>query len=106
MAIHDDGNGPYTIREDGTKDYGQLTEFSINDESVVRFDADTGTLFLSTSPEDCKRLSSLIDEDAVCSPTISFPGFLPGMPEELKFENVKKIVSLEPGESGYHFSVT
>ena len=106
MAIHDDGNGPYTVRDDGSKDYGQLSELSLNDETVIRFHSDTGTLFLSTSPEDCKKLSSLIDEDADGSPTISIPGFLPGMPEMLKFENVKKIVSLEPGESGYHFSLT
>ena len=106
MAIHDDGNGPYTVRDDGSKDYGQLSELSLNDETVIRFDADTGTLFLSTGPEDCKRLSSLMDVDANGAPAISFPGFLPGMPEELKFVNVRKIVSLEPGESGYHFSVT
>lgn len=91
-----------TKRDDGVGGHASPTEYSVNDELVLKFDPETGTLALSASVEECAYLVRFfaVREDKPCN--LFIPGCLvPGEPADMHFRGVRRIASIPPEESGY-----
>ena len=62
MALFDDGTGVYTIKADGTRDYGCTTSMEINGQKMYAFDPKTGVLQVSMPPGDLEILMKQIGD--------------------------------------------
>jgi len=88
-----DETGSYTIRPDGTRDYGCMTSFEINGKKLYDFDQETGVLQVSMSPGDLEKLIDNLGELPPEGKDLAFPT---PIGEQARFKSVKKIESI-PG---------
>lgn len=104
MGIVSDGSGVYTIRPDGTRDYGTMTKLELNGETIYRFDPETGILEVSADEDSIARLTAKVGplpatEIILPSP----PPFLDGSP--CRFHGVKEIKRLPLKNGTSYFSI-
>lgn len=91
MPLISDGTGTYTIKPDGTKEYGCTTSFKINGKKVFDFDQETGILKISISPNNLEVLISKIGEIPAEGMDINLPT---SFGEIGRFKGVKKLESI------------
>lgn len=104
MPVISDGTGTYTIRPDGTKEYGCMTCFEVNGKKLYDFNQETGVLQVSMSPSDLEILLEQIGNIPEEGKDLVFPT---PIGEPARFKSVKKIESI-PGikENDYMMKIS
>ena len=93
MPLIIDETGTYTMRPDGSKEYGGLTYLEINGKKLYEFNE--GVLQISVSPNDLEVLLEQIGEIPAEGKDLTLPAPF-GLTGPARFKKVKKIESM-PG---------
>ncbi|MFH0948886.1 MAG: hypothetical protein V1802_00180 [Candidatus Aenigmatarchaeota archaeon] len=105
VRLVSDGTGIYTVKHDGTRDYGCMNSFTINNKKIYDFNQQTGVLQVSMSPQDLEVYLKEIIGGIPESGDLELPLPPPHVSgATAKFKGVKRIESI-PGLQEHEYAM-